>query len=68
MNSKDVCPIHGESSQERLQEVLSRLSDEDLNVLADSQPHNLFSAISTVAGTRTLAKMRELKAETWAPA
>ncbi|MBI2068765.1 MAG: hypothetical protein HYT67_01530 [Candidatus Yanofskybacteria bacterium] len=57
-----VCPVHGQSSIEQAQQVLSKLSDEDLRILTDTEPHLLAAALSTVAGTRCLVMLRDLKA------
>lgn len=69
MNNKDVCSVHGESTQDQVQEVLSKLSDEDLQVLSDADPNmvaiKITGAVSLVAGTRCLAKIRDLKAQHW---
>lgn len=59
-----ACPVHGQSSIEQAQQVLSRLSDEDLRVLTDTEPHNLAAALANVAGTRCLVRIREFKAGT----
>lgn len=65
----DPCLVHGESTIEQVQRVLSKLSDEDLMVLADADPNviamKVTSAVSTVAGTRFLSKIRDLKAQHW---
>ena len=57
-----VCPVHGQSSIEQAQQVLSRLSDDDLRVLTDTAPHHLAAALSTVAGTRCLVRIRDFNA------
>ena len=58
-----VCPVHGESTVDQAQQVLSRLSDDDLRILTDTEPHLLAAALSIVAGTRCLVRIREFKAD-----
>ena len=57
-----VCPVHGQSSIEQAQQVLSRLSDDDLRVLTDTEPQNLAAALAIVSGTRCLVMIREFQA------
>ena len=56
-----VCPVHGQSSIEQAQQVLSRLSDDDLRVLTDIEPQNLAAALAIVSGTRCLVMIRDFK-------
>lgn len=66
-----VCPVHGESKVEQVQKVLDKLSDEDLQVLADADPNmvaiKIASAVSLVSGNRCLAMMRERQKQFDAP-
>ena len=56
-----VCPVHGQSSIEQAQQVLSRLSDDDLRVLTDTEPQNLAAALAIVSGTRCLVRIQDFK-------